>query len=82
VEIGACPIMRVIETETGWAGIEHNPTHSLRRDERRPFFGGAIHVGGDHLAMPVQLLRSVGVVVDFDRGGLTFFETQQRACGN
>jgi hypothetical protein len=46
----------------------------VRWDEGRSFFGSAIHVGGDYLAMPMQLLRSVGVVVDFDRRWLTFFE--------
>jgi 3-phenylpropionate/cinnamic acid dioxygenase small subunit len=76
VKIGARPIMRVIETETRWLRSENYSAHSVRWDEGRSFFGSAIHISGDHLTMPVQLLRSVGVVVDFDRGRLTFFETQ------
>jgi hypothetical protein len=68
--------MCVVETETRWSRSENYSAHSARWDEGCSFFGSAIHVGGDHLAMPVQLLRSVGVVVDFDRGRLTFFETQ------
>ena len=76
VEIGTRPIVRVIETETGWTRSEHNPAHSARRNERRPFFRSAIHVSGNHLAVPVQLLGSVRVIVHFDRRCLTFFETQ------
>jgi 3-phenylpropionate/cinnamic acid dioxygenase small subunit len=68
--------MRVIKTETGGSRRENYSAHSARRDEGRSFFGSAIHVSGDHLAMPVQLLRSVCVVVDFDRRWLIFFETQ------
>jgi hypothetical protein len=64
----------VIETETRWPCSENYSAHSVRRDEGRSFFGGAIHLGGNHLAMPVHLLRSVGVVMDFDRRWLTFFE--------
>jgi len=76
VEIGAHPIVRVIETETRWSGSENYSARSARRDEGRSFFGSAIHVSGDHLAMPVQLLGSVCVVVDFDSRWLIFFETQ------
>jgi hypothetical protein len=67
VQIGARPIMGVIETESRWSRSENYSAHSVRWDEGRSFFGSAIHVGGHHLAMPVQLLRSVCVVVDFDR---------------
>ena len=68
------PIMRVIKTETRRSRLENYSAHSVRRDEGSSFFGSAIHVGGNHLAMPVQLLRSVCVVVDFDRRWLIFFE--------
>src|SRR3984885_11167167 len=77
MKISTCPIVRVIETETGWTRSERNPAHSARRDERCPFLGSSVHVCGDHLAMPVQLLGSVGVVVHFDRRWLTIFETQK-----
>ena len=49
---------------------------SVRRDERRPFFGSAIHIRRKELAVPMELLGSVRVVVDLDRNRLTFFETQ------
>jgi hypothetical protein len=55
---------------------EHYPAHSARRDERRSFFRSAIHVSGDHLAMPMELLGSVRVVVHLDRYLLAFFKTQ------
>lgn len=35
--------------------------------------------GGDHLAVPVEQFRSVGLVVDVDGDGLTLFEAQERA---
>ena len=76
VEVGGRAIVRVIETETGRPRRERNAAHSVCRDEGRPFFRSAIHVCRNHLAMPVQLLGNVGVVVHFDRGWLTFLETQ------
>ena len=39
----------------------------VRRDEGRALLGGAIHVGGHELAVPVQLLGRVGVVENIDR---------------
>jgi hypothetical protein len=75
-KVGPGPIMCVVETQTGWTRSEHNPEHSVRRDEGRPFFCSTIYGSGNHLAMPVQLLGSVGVIVNFDRGRLTFSETQ------
>ena len=76
MEMGTGPVMRVMETETRWPRSEDYAAHSVRGDEGRSFFGCAIHVSGNHLAMPVQLLRCVCIVVDFDRRCLTFFETQ------
>src|SRR6266852_3623840 len=79
VEISTRSIMRVIETETGWTRSEYNLAHSACRDERRPFFRGAIHVRRNKLSVPVQLLRSVRVIVYLDRYRLSFFETKQRS---
>jgi hypothetical protein len=64
----------VIETEARWSRHKDYSAHTVRRDEGRSLFGSAIHIGGNHLAMPVQLLMCV--IVDFDRRRLTFFETQ------
>jgi hypothetical protein len=75
MEIGTGTIMRVIETEARWSRRESYAAHPVRRDEGRPFFGGAIHVSRDYLTVPMQLLRSVCVVVDFDRRCLTFLES-------
>src|SRR5216684_1483327 len=80
VEISTRPIVCVIETETGWTRSEHNPAHSACRDERRPFFRSAIHVRRNKLSVPVQLLRSVRVIVYLDRYRLAFFETKLLSC--
>jgi hypothetical protein len=66
----------VVETQTGWTRSEPNPPHSVRRDKRRPFFRSTIYVSGNHQTVPMQLFGSVGVILNFDRGWLTFFETQ------
>jgi hypothetical protein len=76
VEIGTCPIVRVIETETGWTWSEHNPVRSARRDEGRPFLRRAIRVCRNELSVPMQLLRGVSIVAHFHRHRLAFLETQ------
>src|SRR6266478_26121 len=79
VKLGTCPIARVIEAKTGGTRSEHNPSHPVRRDERCPFFRRAIHIRGNELSMPMQLLRGVRIVVYFHRNRLAIFEAQQRS---
>ena len=51
---------------------------AVRRNKRRAFFGGAIHIGGHDLAVPMQLLGNIGIVENVDGDLLAFFESQQR----
>jgi hypothetical protein len=45
-------------------------------DGRSAFLGGSIHIGGNTLAVPVQLFGSVGVVEDIDDCGAAFLEPE------
>ena len=51
----------------------------MRRNERSAFLCRAIHICGYRLPVPVQLLGSVGLVVDVDGDRLPLFEAEQRA---
>ena len=51
----------------------------MRRHKRRAFLGSPVHVAGDHLPVPVDQLRRVGVVVNIDDDPLPFLEAQQRS---
>ena len=79
VEVAPGRDMRMIETEACGFRHEGDPAHAMRRDERRAFLGGAIHIARDHLPVPVHQLRRVGVVVDIDDDPLPFREAQQRS---
>jgi hypothetical protein len=66
----------VVEAETGRAGSEGNPSHAVRWNKGRAFFRSAVYLGGNYLTMPMELLGSVGIVVNFYFGWLGFFEPQ------
>src|SRR3984893_12178364 len=51
--------------------------HAVRGNEGRALFGGAVHIDGHFLPVPMQLLGRIGIVVDVHCGLLAFFETQQ-----
>ena len=51
----------------------------MGRNEGSALFGGAVDIGRDELAVPMELLGSVGFVVNVDGDGLSFFEAKQRA---
>jgi hypothetical protein len=70
--------MRVVEAQAGWAWSKRDAPHPLRRDERRPFLSRAVHISGNRLPVPMQLLRRIRVVMHIHRRQLAFFETQQR----
>ena len=79
IEIGSGADVSVIETESGGLGGERNSARAVGRNEGSALFGGAVDVRRDELSMPVELLGDVGVVVDVDGDGLSFFEPKQRA---
>jgi len=56
----------MIEAETCWLWGERDTTHAVDRNERRALFARTIDVDGQELAVPVQLLRRIGIVVDVD----------------
>jgi hypothetical protein len=51
----------------------------VRRYIRGSFFGRAVDVGWDDLAVPVHELGRIRVVEHVDRDRFIFFKTQQRA---
>ena len=78
-EIGSSAIVRVVEAEARGLRHKRDATLAVRRNERRAFFGGAIHVDWHELSVPVQLLGRVGVVEDVDGDALSFLEAKQRS---
>src|ERR1035437_2616337 len=70
-------IMRVIETQACRPRGEHDPAFPLCGDERRTFLSRSVHLDGNHLAVPMQLLRRVGVVVDIDCDLLPLLKPKQ-----
>ncbi len=78
-EVCAGSDVRVIEAQAGWSGYEGDAAAPVWRHEGRALFRGAIDIGRDGLAVPMDLLRPVGVIVDVDGDALAFFEAQQRA---
>src|SRR5579862_6984064 len=79
VQVGASAIVGVIEAQPGRFWRERDDARPAGGNVWRAFFGGAIHIGRDKLAVPVELLGCVGVVVNFDRDRLAFLEPQERA---
>src|SRR5258706_15452 len=79
VQVATRGQVRVIEAQAGRARCKRDATHTARWNIRRAFFGCAIDVGGQKLAVPMQLFRRICVVVDVDDHALAFLETQQRA---
>jgi hypothetical protein len=75
-EIAARAHVRVIEAEARRAWNEIDAPPAVRRNERRPLFGSAVHVGGHLLTVPVELLGRVGIVHDLDGDPRAFGETQ------
>ena len=78
-KVGASAIVRVIEAESGRPRSEDDATMAVRGNIGRAFFGGAVDVNRNLLAVPVELLGSVGVVADVDGGLLAFPEAEERA---
>src|SRR6516225_8874226 len=77
-EIRASAIVGVIETQAGWIGRERDAAMTMRRNVRRALLGGAIDLGGDFLAMPMQLLGCVCFVGNFHRYLTAFLKADER----
>src|SRR5580700_8022907 len=75
-QIGSGAIVRVVEAEADWLWCEDDAALAMSRDEGSAFFGGAVHVNRNLLAVPMQLLGRVGVVVEIDRDLLAFLEAK------
>ncbi len=75
-EIRAGTIMRVIETQAGGTRCKDKPAVPMCWNIGCTLFGRPIDTGRYHLAVPVQLLRSVGIVEYVYSDLLTFFEPQ------
>ena len=69
--------VRVVKTIAGRLRDERDAAASMRGNERRAFFGGAIDIGGKKLAMPMQLLGRVRLVVNIDGDLFAFLEAEQ-----
>src|SRR5580698_467539 len=70
--------MRMIKAQAGRFRHEHIPSHAMRRDIRRAFFGRTIYFHRDKLPVPVKLFRGIGIVIDIDNSSLPLLEPQQR----
>jgi hypothetical protein len=66
----------VVKTEPRRPWRKHDAPHAACRNEGRSFFRSAVYFGENHLAVPVELFGSVGVVVNLDGRCLPFVETQ------
>ncbi len=71
--------MRVIETKTGWLWCKYDAAFAVCWKEGRALFGSAVHIDGNLLAVPMQLLRSIGVVVNVNGDLPAFLETKKRS---
>ena len=78
-KICPCAHVRMVKAKARWRGREDDAPLSVRRNEGRTFFGGAVNIGRDRLAVPVQLFGRVRVVVDIDGDLPAFLKAQQRA---
>ena len=78
-KIRASVVVGVIKTETRRLRNKDDAPHAVGVNVGRAFFGSAVNIGGNLLAVPVQLLGRIGVVEHIDRNLMAFFETKQRA---
>ena len=78
-EIRASAIVGVIEAETRGIGSEVEAAQAVGGDVGSAFFGGAVHVDRNELAVPVELLGRVGVVEDVDGDRLALLEAEEGA---
>ena len=71
--------MGVVEAEARRLRHKGHAAHAVRGNVGRSLLGRAVDVDRNELAVPVQLLRRIGVVVDIDNDPLAFHKTQQRS---
>ena len=72
----------VIPAAAGRAGRELEAVAAVRRHQGRAFLLGAVHLGRDQHAVPVDQFRRVGVVDDLHGDRLAFPHAQHRAWCN
>ncbi len=70
--------MGVVETESRWLRHKGDAAHAVGWNVRRALLSGAININGNELAVPVELLRRVGIVVNIDEDLLAFRKAHQR----
>jgi hypothetical protein len=78
-EVGSCSYVGVIETDAGGSRCELNAARAVGGDVGGAFFGCAVDVDRNELAVPMELLRGVGVVVNVYGDGLALLEAEERA---
>src|SRR5499427_6188906 len=79
IQVSACAIVRVIETQSRRIWGELNPALAMCWYPWRSLLRRTVYVSRDLLTMPVQLLRNIRVVDDLDRHRLAFLKSQQRS---
>jgi hypothetical protein len=70
--------MGVVEAKTLGFWGERKPPRAMGRDGGRALFRGPIDIAWNHLPMPVDEFRRIGVVMNVDDDALPFLEVQQR----
>src|SRR6266436_4735018 len=78
-QVGTRAIVCVIEAEPSRARRKHHPPFATCQNKGGAFFGGAVHIDGNLLTVPMQLFRSSRVVVNVDTDLPPFFETKERS---
>src|SRR5262249_60733642 len=78
-KIGTGAIVRVVKAQTSRIRRKGDAALPVSRDEGRALLGRAIDVCRDFLAMPMQLLRCIGVIKDVYRHLLPFFKAEKRS---
>jgi hypothetical protein len=76
IEVAAGHDMRVVEAEARRFRHVSDPSHPMRRNEGRAFLCGTVDLAGNHLAVPMDHFRRIGVLVHIDHDALTFLELE------
>ncbi len=68
----------VIKAQASWPGGEGDAPRAASGDEWRALFRRAVDVHRNLLAVPMQLFRGVGIVLDIDDDPAPFVQAQER----
>src|ERR1700733_538621 len=69
----------MVKAESGGPRSKRDPPFASWGNEGSAFLGGPVHINRYLLTMPVELLRSVRVIIYVCRDRLAFLEAKQRA---